>query len=248
MLDPPVGSARWMFFVFFSLLALMRSGLWLTLIVTRCSPNGARPASPPSAVPRTTAIGIEHSHDNERPNQAENPSTNLGLLGPISILAVGVGTAGGAGFVPRAPGTAGAVVAVAAFAFAVQLGFSLAAHFATVFAVSLIGIWASGACEVAFGRHDDGRIVIDEVAGQWLALLPLLALSDSGLWVAGLVTGFVAFRWFDIAKPGPVGWAERRFEGGLGVMADDLVAGALAAGVVGGFVAAANASAGRGIA
>lgn len=172
----------------------------------------------------------------------------MGRLGPISILAVGVGTAGGAGFVPRAPGTAGAVVAVAAFAFAAQLGLSLGAHFAIVFAVSVIGIWASGACEVAFGRHDDGRIVIDEVAGQWLALLPLLALSDSGLWIAGLVTGFVAFRWFDIAKPGPVGWAERRFEGGLGVMADDLVAGALAAGVVGVFVAAANASAGRGIA
>ena len=166
----------------------------------------------------------------------------MGRLSPISILAVGVGTAGGAGFVPQAQGPAGAVVAVAAFAWAAQLGVSLGTHIAIVFAISALGVWASGACELAFDRHDDGRIVIDEVAGQWLTLLPLLFLSDPGLWIAGLVTGFVAFRLFDIAKPGPVGWAERRFEGGLGVMADDLVAGALAAGVVGIFVAVANGS------
>ena len=102
------------------------------------------------------------------------------------------------------------------------------------------GIWAAEEAGRAYGVEDDGRIVIDEIAGQWLALLPLgpLGLSVSaGNWRAPvvlglLVTGFVAFRCFDIAKPGPVGWAERRFKGGLGVMMDDLIAGAFAAVVV----------------
>ena len=161
----------------------------------------------------------------------------MGLNGPISIIGVAIGTAGGAGFVPKAPGTAGAAVGVAGFALASHLGLPFLAHSAIVFALLGVGVWASGVCEVAFSNHDDGRIVVDEVAGQWIALLPLLALSDSSWAMGGLVTGFVAFRLFDIAKPGPVSWAERRFEGGLGVMADDLVAGAIAAGVVAAFVA-----------
>ncbi|MFP6640480.1 MAG: phosphatidylglycerophosphatase A, partial [Myxococcota bacterium] len=101
-----------------------------------------------------------------------------------------------------------------------------------------------------FDRHDDGRIVIDEVVGQWIALSPLLLLHDLplgqfripgleslnetgiDLWWALVVTAFVAFRWFDIRKPGPVKWAEERFKRGAGVMADDIVAGGLAAAVV----------------
>ena len=115
-------------------------------------------------------------------------------------------------------------------------------HLGLVLLVSGVGWWASGCCERAFGRQDDGRIVIDEVAGQLLALTPVLALgavargagvawlaSGAPVWWWLVVTAFVAFRVFDIAKPGPVRWAERRFEGGLGVMADDLVAGGLAA-------------------
>ena len=96
------------------------------------------------------------------------------------------------------------------------------------------GTWAAGEAERAFGRHDDGRIVIDEVAGQLLGLLPLALLAEPAGRVAphALLTGFVAFRAFDIAKPFPVRWAERRLPGGIGVMADDLVAGALAAAVV----------------
>ena len=74
------------------------------------------------------------------------------------------------------------------------------------------------------------------MAGQLLTLLPLVVAHGAG-WLeagtleffAGVVTGFVAFRVFDIAKPGPVRWAERRFAGGMGVMADDLVAGVLGA-------------------
>jgi phosphatidylglycerophosphatase A len=163
--------------------------------------------------------------------------------------ALWVATAGGVGFGPWAPGTWGALVAVLAFVVAFHR-FGLPLYALTVIAVTGLGIWASNAVEEYFGRADDGRIVIDEVAGQLIALTPIVALhglrlgsirlpgvdSLSGggidIWWALVVTAFVAFRWFDIRKPGWVKWAEERFEGGLGVMADDLVAGVLAAAVV----------------
>jgi len=101
-----------------------------------------------------------------------------------------------------------------------------------------LGIWAAGEAQRAFEREDDSRIVIDEVAGQLLALAPLLALpAASRRSFFAVVTAFVAFRLFDIWKPGPVGAAEKRFTGGLGVMADDLVAGVLAAAVVAALIA-----------
>jgi phosphatidylglycerophosphatase A len=98
-------------------------------------------------------------------------------------------------------------------------------------ALLAVGIPAAGAAERIFGRSDDGRIVIDEVAGQLLALAPLLLgppLSRSTL-LALLAVGFFAFRLFDIWKPGPVRLLERRVAGGWGVMLDDVAAGALAA-------------------
>lgn len=113
-------------------------------------------------------------------------------------------------------------------------GLGLVVHLALGVGMTALGIWASGASEVVFGRSDDGRIVIDEVVGQWIALTPLLALSRSGApFLLAVVTAFVAFRVFDIWKPGPVRWAERRFSAGVGVMADDCIAGVLAALVVG---------------
>ncbi|HVH04487.1 MAG TPA: phosphatidylglycerophosphatase A [Myxococcota bacterium] len=155
--------------------------------------------------------------------------------GPLR-LAFHVATVAGIGRAPAAPGTAGAAFATAVFvllsllprgAAVVLLGVASAAAFAA-------GVWAAGRLGAATGREDDGCIVIDEVVGQWLALAPLLvvpgwrfAWDAPGL--APLVSGFVAFRVFDIWKPGPVGWAERRFAGGLGVMMDDVVAGALGA-------------------
>ena len=110
-----------------------------------------------------------------------------------------------------------------------------ASYLGTVMLILLLGIWSSGTSEQAFGRKDDGRIVIDEVVGQLIALTPLLfwsgpvGTSHSFSFFFWVVTGFVLFRLFDIAKPGMVRWAERRFEGGLGVMMDDVLAGAYAA-------------------
>ncbi|MAJ62261.1 MAG: hypothetical protein CBC48_21490 [bacterium TMED88] len=160
-----------------------------------------------------------------------------------------VATAGGVGFGPWAPGTWGALVAVLLYVSVLErlslLWFALFVAFVTG-----VGIWASGAVEAWFGKSDDGRIVIDEVAGQLIALMPITFMQGlpvgsfpvlGGLtgvtegidfsWFL-VVTAFVAFRWFDIRKPGPVAWAEKKFKGGLGVMADDVVAGLLAAVVV----------------
>lgn len=147
------------------------------------------------------------------------------------LLALALATFGGAGLAPLAPGTFGAAAGVLVFALLRPSGW--AALLAGTAVVTAVGIWAAQRACVLTGRPDDGRVVIDEVAGQLLALAPLWPAAASGpsrgAFFAWVVTGFVAFRVFDIAKPGPVRWAERRFEGGVGVMADDVVAGALAA-------------------
>ena len=90
-----------------------------------------------------------------------------------------------------------------------------------------------GVAELHFGKHDDGRIVIDEVVGQLIALLPVFWLAPERLRdPLLLLVAFAAFRLFDIWKPGPVRYAERSFPGGAGVMLDDVVAGLFAAACV----------------
>jgi phosphatidylglycerophosphatase A len=127
----------------------------------------------------------------------------------------------GIGFLPRAPGTAGSIAAL--FPGLLLLWASPAALAAGVVVVTLAGLWAVRA---AGAEDDPGWVVIDEVAGQWIALLGMAHPT-----VQGALVALVAFRTFDIAKPGPVGWAER-LPGAAGVMADDVVAGAFAAAVV----------------
>jgi phosphatidylglycerophosphatase A len=133
------------------------------------------------------------------------------------LVASGVGC----GFVPRAPGTAGALVGL-------LLGVPLLLAPPGVLAlgvllVSLLGLWAIRAARI---EGDPGWVVIDEIAGQWVALLGLAHPT-----VLGLGAAFVLFRLFDIVKPGPVGWADRQ-GGAAGIMADDLIAGAIAAGIL----------------
>jgi phosphatidylglycerophosphatase A len=138
-------------------------------------------------------------------------------------------TAGGVGYAPIAPGTFGSAVGVALF---VPLSALHPLLFALTTATLLaLGSWAADRAELFFGKKDDGRIVIDEVVGQLLALAPLLFFANLAFphSLALLGAGFLLFRLFDIWKPGPVAWAERRFEGGAGVMLDDVAAGALAA-------------------
>jgi phosphatidylglycerophosphatase A len=101
-------------------------------------------------------------------------------------------------------------------------------------ALLALGVWAADRAERIYGP-DDGRIVIDEIVGQLLTCAPLLVWGAAT--PAALVTAFVTFRVLDIWKPGPVGWAERHFEGGTGVMADDVVAGAIGAAGMGALAA-----------
>ncbi len=144
-----------------------------------------------------------------------------------------VATVGGIGLIRPAPGTWGSAAAIpAAWGLHGLGGFPLL--LAATLAVIALGVWAVGAMTRGAADHDPSEAVIDEVAGMWIALMPLSA----GLWLAGAepwlfpwpgwVGGFVAFRLLDIWKPGPVGWADR-MNTALGTVLDDVIAGLLAA-------------------
>ena len=115
------------------------------------------------------------------------------------------------------PGTWGSLVALpCAWAIRSLSGVGgLAAATGIIFAA---GCWASAKIAKASSVRDPGAIVIDEVAGQWVTLLP--AIPD----LASYSLAFLLFRIFDMWKPWPVRWADRHIEGGLGIMLDDLLA------------------------
>jgi phosphatidylglycerophosphatase A len=127
----------------------------------------------------------------------------------------------GCGFFPVAPGTAASALAVILGALLMQC--SPQALPIAVLVSALAGVWAIRAARVT---GDPGWVVIDEFAGQWLALCGLARASP-----AGLLAAFAVFRLLDVSKPGPVGWADRQ-GGAAGIMADDLIAGAFTAGIV----------------
>jgi len=129
----------------------------------------------------------------------------------------------GSGLFPVAPGTAGSLAALGLGVAMLWLAPPLLLAAAALATAG--GFWAVRA---SGAQHDPGWVVIDEFAGQWIALLPLLAAPLDPLSI-GLA--FLAFRLLDILKPGPIGWADRQ-PGAFGVMADDVIAGALAAGIV----------------
>ncbi len=136
----------------------------------------------------------------------------------------------GLGYLRPAPGTWASLVAVlVAWGIDRALGFPALA-LATC-AVTALGFWAVGRALSGKTGHDPSEFVIDEVAGQWVALLA----SSAAFWVHGGVmpwpaplAAFVFFRFFDIVKPGWVGRADRRGDA-AGVMIDDLWAGVFAA-------------------
>ncbi len=133
-----------------------------------------------------------------------------------------VATFGGIGLIPGAPGTWGSLAALpVAWAVLDRLGpWALAAAAVAVF---MLGWWAAARVAQDSGIDDPSPVVIDEVAGQFVALVP----ATADLWEFAL--GFALFRLADIAKPWPASWADRRLKGGLGVMADDIAAGVYAA-------------------
>mgnify|MGYP001549487313 CR=1 FL=1 len=147
-------------------------------------------------------------------------------------LATIIASVFGIGYFGVAPGTVMSAVAVPLAILIALYGGGIAVLIASLIALA-IGIAACGEHVRATGREDPSECVIDELAGQWLAcafcLLPLGGLAPpSGISLPAFAVAFLLFRLFDIWKPWPVGWADRNISGGLGVMADDMLAGLMA--------------------
>jgi len=141
-------------------------------------------------------------------------------------LAHFVATGAGSGYAPVASGTAGSAVGVLVYWPLAAL--SLPLYLATAVGSIGLAIWSADVMTRAWATEDDGRIVIDEIAGQLVTLAPLVALGNPRA-IGWVVTGFVLFRCYDVWKPGPVRWLEENLAGGTGVVMDDVLAGVFAA-------------------
>ncbi len=136
---------------------------------------------------------------------------------PVHFLAFGLGS----GAAPWAPGTVGTAAAVIPYLLWIQ--YLSPAWFLVLLAVTfVIGVWLCERTSEDLGVHEHSGIVWDEFVGYWLTMF----LAPQG-WEWALV-GFVLFRFFDVLKPWPVKWADRRVAGGFGIMVDDVLAGVYA--------------------
>jgi phosphatidylglycerophosphatase A len=130
----------------------------------------------------------------------------------------------GVGYFPLAPGTFGSAVGVVIFLLLKWW----VAHVVAITLITGLGIWAASRTERVLALKDPGIVVVDEVAGQMIALLPVSLFRLDAIWIIVL---FVLFRAFDIIKPYPARRCES-LPGGVGIVTDDLVAGIYAALVV----------------
>jgi phosphatidylglycerophosphatase A len=144
------------------------------------------------------------------------PSSHA-LRDPVQLLALGFGS----GLVPRAPGTAGSLLGLAAAILAAQWGAWIAVAITVVVVVA--GVWICGEGARRLGVHDHPAIVWDEIAGMMIAML---AAPPGWGWTA---LAFALFRAFDIIKPWPIREIDHAMRGGAGIMLDDVMAGILAA-------------------
>ena len=135
---------------------------------------------------------------------------------PVHLLAFGFG----AGAAPLAPGTFGTLVALPLYLLLQPL--ALAWYLLASALVFAAGVAICGKASRDLGVHDHPGIVWDEIFGY---LVTMVAAPVGWPW---MLVGFALFRLFDILQPWPIGWADRRVTGGLGIMLDDLLAGAYA--------------------
>jgi phosphatidylglycerophosphatase A len=133
----------------------------------------------------------------------------------VLILATG----GYIGRIPKAPGTAGALLGLPVIYGLAQLRPVPAALLCL--ALIAVAVWVAGAAERQLGSKDPGCIVIDEIAGMTVSLLGIPLSIGTG------AAGFLLFRFFDVLKPPPVSVLERRLNGGWGVVMDDVAAGVI---------------------
>ena len=150
----------------------------------------------------------------------EQPLVPTPFRNPVQFLAFGFGS----GLSPKAPGTAGTLVAVPLYLLV--SGLNLTAYSLFIVVTALLGIWI---CDVASRQlkvHDHPGIVWDEFVGYWITMW---AVPVDWVWI---VAGFVVFRVYDIAKPWPVGPLDKKVKGGFGIMIDDVLAGIMACGTL----------------
>lgn len=152
------------------------------------------------------------------------------LATPAGWLACGFGS----GLTPVAQGSFGSLAALLPWLLLRELPLFV---YALVLLIGFaIGVWACDVAGRALGVDDHRSLVWDEFIGQWIALIPVLIpalLPASGFQWWMLAAGFALFRLFDVWKPWPIRWMDRHLKGGMGVMVDDVVAGAFAAVVLG---------------
>ncbi len=140
------------------------------------------------------------------------------LRHPLGWIALGFGS----GLFPKAPGTAGSLVALLLW-FLLLMKLHWLAQIGVIVLACALGVWASAWAIKQIRISDPGYIVWDEFVGMWIALL---ALPGGIIWP---FIAFIMFRLFDVFKPWPVSWADRQVKGAWGVMLDDILAGLLAA-------------------
>ena len=133
---------------------------------------------------------------------------------PVHFIACGFGF----GAVRYAPGTFGTLVAIPFYLFLRHLPAPL--YLLITLITFVIGIALCDITAKAFGLHDHPAIVWDEIVGFWLTMW----LAPAHLNVLWVILGFALFRLFDIWKPWPIGWLDKKVHGGFGIMLDDLVA------------------------
>lgn len=144
------------------------------------------------------------------------PSFGQLLRHPDQLLAFGFGS----GLSPKAPGTVGTLAAVPLYLLLHYL--PLPAYIVVLVVAFAVGVWLCDRSSKALQCHDHPGIVWDEFVGYWLTML----CAPAGWW--WVVVGFLLFRLFDIAKPWPIAWFDRKVPGGLGIMLDDVIAGLVA--------------------
>ena len=141
------------------------------------------------------------------------------LSNPVHFLALGFGS----GLLKPAPGTWGTLSAVPLYLITMHfMAADSVAYLLLIFSSFLLGIYLCGRTAEDAGVHDHGAIVWDEIVGFFITMIAIPAN-----WLT-LVLGFVLFRVFDIIKPWPISWLDKKVHGGLGIMLDDVLAGVFA--------------------
>lgn len=145
-----------------------------------------------------------------------NPTAKFVFSNPVHLLAFGFGS----GLSPKAPGTVGTLAALPFWLYLDSL--ALIPQLAFLVIAFTVGVYICGKTSADLNVHDHGGIVWDEFVGVWLTLIFVPATWFS------IVLAFIVFRFFDIVKPWPIRWIDKKVHGGFGIMIDDIIAGLFA--------------------